>query len=90
MRKIDFMAGYHEWQVVANDEVIHAFNDFSDYFEDEEVTVEAVYDLIDDLLWNWREDCWENECYFPLTTQETVALIEIMKTKICKHYAIDL
>ena len=28
MRKVDFMPGYYEWNVIVDGEVIHAFNDF--------------------------------------------------------------
>ena len=90
MRKIDFMPGYYEWNVIVDGEVIHAFNDFSEYFENEDITVEDVYGLIDDLIWNWREDLLENEHNFPLTEQETVTLIDIMRMEICQHYEIDL
>lgn len=89
MRKIDFRPGYYEWQVIVDGEVVHSFNDFSEYFEEENITTETVYNLIDDLIWSWREDCLENECSFPLTTQETVVLIEIMKITIWQHYEID-
>lgn len=89
MRKIDFMPGYYEWNVIVDGEVIHAFNDFTENITDDMAT-EDIYGLIDDLIWNWREDCLENEYYFPLTEQETVVLIGIMKTKICQNYGIDL
>ena len=88
MRNIEFCAGYYEWQVFADGELLHAFDDFSESIT-EDMTEQDVMELVDDLLWNWQEDCRENGGYCPIDTEEERELANAMKTAICNHYCIE-
>lgn len=87
MRNIEFCAGYYEWQVIVNGELIYAFDDFSESITDD-MTEYDVIELVGDLLWNWQEECRENGGYCPIDTEEERELANAMKTAICSHYGI--
>lgn len=88
MRKIEFCAGYYEWQVFADGELLHAFNDFSESIT-EDMTEQDVIELVGDLLWNWQEDCREHGGYCPVDEEETKELANAIKKAICNHYGIE-
>lgn len=86
MRKIDFRPGYYEWQVIVDSEVIHAFNDFSDRFDEEDVEEDAVYYLVQDLVEDWEIEAHEKGNSIPLTEHEINYLRELMYNTICDYY----
>lgn len=86
MRKIDFRPGYHEWQVIVDDKVIYAFGDFSDRFEEEDVTEDTVYDLVEDLVDAWKTEEHENGNCIPLTEHEINYLRDMMYNVIRNYY----
>lgn len=88
MRNIEFCAGYYEWAVFVDGELIHAFHDISELITDD-MTAETVAVLVDDLIWTWQEDCRENGGYCPIDTEEERELANAMKTAICNHYGIE-
>ncbi len=86
MRKIDFTAGYYEWQVIVDGEVIYAFNDFSDRFDKEDIDADEVYYLVEDLVDSWKIEAHENGNSFPLTEHETNYLRDMMYNVIRNYY----
>ena len=49
MRKIDFTAGYYEWNVLINDEVVYTFDDIAECI-DENDNEETLQYLIDEFV----------------------------------------
>jgi hypothetical protein len=88
MRNIEFCAGYYEWAVFVDGELIHAFHDISELITDD-MTAETVAELVDDLIWEWQEDCREHGGYCPIDEEETNELANAMKTAICNNYGIE-
>lgn len=88
VRTIEFVAGYHEWQVIVDGEVIHAFDDFAESIE-EDMTAEQVEGLAWNLVDTWRSECVDGELSFPLELEEQDDLVCLMVNKICRHYSIE-
>lgn len=55
MRKIDFTAGYYEWNVLINDEVVYTFDDIAECI-DENDNEETLQYLIDELVSSMIEE----------------------------------
>ena len=98
VKTIEFVAGYHEWNVVVDGKTVHSFDDFSDRFESENITAEQVDDLVDDLIYGWQMS-FENDCD-SLDENETCPTPQIWETNglelrlamfdaICKHYGVE-
>lgn len=49
MRKIDFVAGYYEWNVLIDDKVVYTFDDIAECI-DENDNEETLQDLIDEFV----------------------------------------
>ena len=96
-KKIEFIAGYHEWQVIVDGNHIHSFDDFSDEIK-ENMTAEQVDDLVDDLIYGWQMS-FENDCdsldegeecpITPIWETHGAELRQVMFNAICEHYGIE-
>lgn len=96
MRNIEFIAGYHEWTVIVDGVVIHAFDDFSEDIKDD-MTEADVDCLVDDLIYGWQMS-FENDCdslddgeecpVTPIWETNMLDLRFVMLTAICEHYGI--
>lgn len=97
-KKIEFIPGYHEWQVIVDGNLIHAFDDFSEDIK-ENMTAEQVEALVDDLIYGWQMS-FENdldslgedeECpVTPIWETDGTELRKVMKEAICSYYGIPL
>ena len=98
MKMIEFVAGYHEWQVIVDDVVIHAFDDFSDEIK-EDMTEADIDSLVDDLIYGWQMS-FENDCdsldegescpITPIWETHGTELRNAMENAICEHYGIRI
>lgn len=96
MKNIEFVAGYHEWQVIVDGVVIHAFDDFSEDIKDG-MTETDIDSLVDDLIYGWQMS-FENDCdsldedeecpITPIWETHGEQLRAIMRTAICSHYGV--
>lgn len=97
MKKIEFVAGYYEWQVIVDGKVIHAFDDFSEDIKDD-MTESDVDSLVDDLIYGWQMS-FENDCdsldnekncpVAPIWETDETELRTVIKEAICNHYGIE-
>lgn len=96
-KKIEFVAGYHEWQLIVDDVVVHAFDNFSEDIK-EDMKAEQVDDLVDDFIYAWQMS-FENDCdslgegeecpITPIWETHNEQLRKVMRTAICRYYGID-
>lgn len=96
-KKIEFVVGYHEWQLIVDGNHIHSFDDFSEDIK-EDMTAEQVDDLVDDLIYGWQMS-FENDCdsldegeecpITPIWETHNEQLREVMRTAICNYYGVD-
>ena len=86
MREIEFKAGYYEWNVIVDGNVITSFDNL-----DENIihNKEDLLALVDDLIWCWKQDLWEQEKTFPLTIEEQNRLIENMNNVLAYYFNIE-
>lgn len=82
MRKIDFNAGYYEWNVYIDGEVAYSFDDFSENIEEDTTAKELAEMLIDEMK-------YDNEKNMRLSTQEERKLKRIMIERLSNHYGLD-
>lgn len=96
-KTIEFVAGYHEWQVIVDEAHIHSFDDFSEDIK-EDMTAEQVDDLVDDLIYGWQLS-FENDCdsldegeecpITPIWETHGEQLHKAMAQAICLYYGIE-
>lgn len=82
MRKIDFNAGYYEWNVCIDGEVVYSFDDFSELINEDTTAKELAEMLIDEMK-------YDNEKNMRLSTQEERKLKRIMIERLSNHYGLD-
>ena len=81
-RKIDFNAGYYEWNVYINDEVAYSFNDFSEIIEENTRAEDLVDMLIDQMT-------TDEEKGVQLNKWEIKDLKQAMIDRLNYHYGLD-
>lgn len=79
MRKMGFNAGYYEWNVVADSEIIYTFGDLSEDMEQVESYLSLTY-IVDDLI-----DIMVSEGV-EITEEEEAVLKELMTEQLEAHY----
>ena len=95
-KKIEFIPGYHEWQVIVDGNHLHTFDDFSEDIK-KNMTDEQVDALVDDLIYSWQMS-FENDCdsldegeecpVTPIWETHGTELRQVMFNAICKHYGV--
>ena len=82
MRKVEFNAGYYEWNIFIDDECVYSYEDLAEFFEAGYSAEESVEVMIDEI-----SECFEEEQKeYPLTDEETEYLKKIMIEKLHYHY----
>ena len=80
MRKVEFNAGYYEWNIFLDGECVYSCGDLADFFEAGDSAEEVVEVLIDAIAEYFKGEQKE----YPLTDEETEYLKKIMIEKL--HY----
>lgn len=96
MKKIEFVAGNHEWSIVVDGEIIHTFDDFSDDLQGDNITAEQIADLVDDLIYSWQQS-FENDLgslddpptVTPIWETDGFELKLVMFTALCERYNVS-
>ena len=88
MRRFEFVAGYYEWGLFANGELIHSFEDFSENITDN-MNAKDIGVFVEDLIYMWQEDCQVNGGYCPIDEKEIPSIKTVMQNEICYHFGIE-
>ena len=83
-RKIEFNAGYHEWNVLVDGECVYSFGDLTEFFETGDSAEEVTEVLLDALAEYFKAE----EKEYPLSDEETDFLSNLMTEKLyCQYVA---
>lgn len=80
MRKVEFNAGYYEWNIFLDGKCVYSCGDLAEFFETGDSAEEVVEVLIDAIAEYFKGEQKE----YPLTDEETEYLKKIMIEKL--HY----
>ena len=80
MRKVEFNAGYYEWNIFLDDKCAYSCGDLAEFFETGDSAEEVVEVLLDAIAEYFKGEQKE----YPLTDEETEYLKKIMIEKL--HY----
>lgn len=82
MRKIDFNAGYYEWNVCIDGEVVYSFDDFSELINEDTTAKELAEMLIEQMT-------TDEEKGVQLNKWEIKDLKQEMIERLSNHYGLD-
>ena len=81
-RRIEFNAGYYEWNILINGECIYSFGDLTEFFETGDTVEEVVEILLDAMMEYFKAEGKE----YPLNNEETEFLSELVVDKLYYQY----
>ena len=85
MREIEFCAGYHEWCINIDNNVVYSISNIENDIEDG-WTFKMYECFATEIIADWREECKEQGKDYPLTTEETDYLIDEMANTLACYY----
>lgn len=86
MKKIEFYAGYHEWVLEIDNEIVYSYGDLSDTFCSVIDTKEKVMTEVEDLIYVMKEQLKEQDNELRLTELEEKELVRVMTEELYNFY----
>ena len=85
MREIEFCAGYHEWCVNIDNNVVYSISNIENNIE-YGWTFKMYKCYATEIVDTWKEQCKEQGKDYPLTTEETEQLLDEMANTLACYY----
>lgn len=85
-RRIDFYAGYHEWVLEIDNEIVYSFGDLGDTFVSVIDTKDKVMTEVEDLVYVMKEQLKEEGNELRLTELEEKELVRVMTEELYNFY----